>query len=132
MLDIEYIKQIDEVLEVEGFELIPPYQNKVVQMTDYTMIVPGGDIWILGEEFRDNKLVYPLYLQRVIEAINKNDDFLYKMDISKSHIFISHLLRHEATEVFPFYSQHIDEAKEKAIIYIMDHIKEKVWVAKYK
>ena len=123
MLDIEYIKQIDKVLEVEDFKLVPPYQNEVVQMNSYTMYVPGGDLWILGEEYSDNKLVYPLYLQRVIEAIN-NIQGRFSIDQSVLGISVND---HEGnSDWYSIVSDSIDEAKEKAIIYIMDHIKEKV------
>lgn len=73
MLTVEEIKKIHDNFEVEGFEV------KTDKEGDYYLCFPNRAWMMIDEDmFNDTNfqtIYYPLYLQKVIHAINKKDGF---------------------------------------------------------
>lgn len=108
LLTIDHIKKIDKVLDVEGFKLVAG-----------CIVCPTG-LQASYQAFKDEtKMAFPLYLVRVIEAINKMEEPKYYIILDTYvTIYDEWGEQVEDFEQLPI----TDEAKEKAIIYILDHI----------
>jgi len=119
-LTIELIKKAVEF--AEGFTLREPYENDTVYMGLYTMELPDGNIWILGEEFRENKMIYPHFLTRVIEGLNRNC-MEYSIYIKDDYIDIQDTYDENIACIGFNAAGSEDKAKEKAILFVLGESK---------
>ncbi len=112
MLSIEEIKKACEF--AEGFEL----RRK-------TIYVPNGG-YIIVEHLNIHKVIYPLFLQRVIEGINeeydKKGDYWINCYFNQICIYSVHSNMCDANWYIQEFQGDIDQAKEEAIKYILGKI----------
>ena len=116
MLSIEYMKQIDEVLEVEGFE----YKDQLY-LTARTKDNIIEFLKVSGREY----YLYPLYLQSVCDRIQQKIDqrFIVRCNYKDT----SKWFYRYSTATGYNESRNFDSkigCQESAIIYVMDQIKE--------
>ncbi|MCP4267368.1 MAG: hypothetical protein GY777_17675 [Candidatus Brocadiaceae bacterium] len=68
MLSIEEIKRACEL--AEGYEVIEPYKERSVFMSCHDLWLKNSLMYVISEDFYNSDF-YKLFLQRVIEGINK-------------------------------------------------------------
>lgn len=110
MLDIEYMRKIHNYLDVQDFKLHKDEEEYITFETTDGYVDSTSMTW--------NKMVGKLYLFRVMEAINKKEDF--EIHTTRSNIIVFSSVCASREFEIDIYNE--DESKESAIIYIMDHI----------
>lgn len=120
MLSIEEKVRCIEKFKPEGYSIA--YQEKWKSHTINTPLTTGItflDNWNREITFRGD---YPLFIQRVIEGINKNDEYIIESNSQLINIYNIHLDYDLVYQVdFDDYAN-IDQAKEQAIKYILGQI----------
>lgn len=116
MLSVEEIKKVFDNFEVEGFSIYKDSCRLTLEMPCSKLITVDRKYWD-SEDFRNIESVYyPLFLQRVIEGINREDGFNIVLSKCDLIVRINNSERVFYLENF----DSIDQAKTQAIKYILE------------
>jgi hypothetical protein len=115
-LTIEDIKKACEF--VDGFEIL---YHKVWE-NGFLIVCPSKSRSYY-KDFIEDLTVYPLFLQRVIEGINRKDG-MFMIRQNRGGLEIFHNVLDDIKDFYFIGTHDTDQAKTQAIKYILDQIKE--------
>ena len=107
---------------IEGFYSIEAEEVPMLGIQNYVHLIGGGVVNVESSEW--DKHYLPLFIQRVIDAINKNNKGDYKITTSDNDIIISHYITNEISKIFSVRAYGIDEARKDTVLYILNKLKE--------
>lgn len=124
MLTVEEIKKIFDNFEVEGFELdLEGIKVNELGITCTSSTNPTcRELFLFdirtNKHLSANRFIYDLFLQRVIEGVNRKADELDLSIVTNKHYIEVVNWEYDVLEYFNY----SDQAKEQAVKYIIENL----------